>query len=130
MTAENSSEANTRRIKVRPNGAYKVEGGIPLVHKTQVVSEYGEPLTWHKVESYETMEEIHLCRCGETCNKPYCDGTHRKVGFDGTESAVTSTSETRQFNVNGGTHLVVKKDPMLCMESGFCGNRDQPKSKR
>ncbi|MGD2141109.1 MAG: CDGSH iron-sulfur domain-containing protein [Burkholderiales bacterium] len=25
---------------------------------------------------------IRLCRCGQSANKPYCDGTHRKAGFD------------------------------------------------
>lgn len=24
-----------------------------------------------------------FCRCGQSSNKPYCDGTHRKVGFEG-----------------------------------------------
>ena len=27
---------------------------------------------------------VALCRCGESANKPYCDGAHSKCGFDGT----------------------------------------------
>lgn len=27
--------------------------------------------------------KLFLCRCGQSKNKPYCDGTHTKVGFEG-----------------------------------------------
>jgi len=29
------------------------------------------------------VDAVYLCRCGGSTNKPYCDGTHRKIGFTG-----------------------------------------------
>ena len=29
-------------------------------------------------------EQMALCRCGQSGNKPFCDGTHLSVDFDGT----------------------------------------------
>ena len=33
--------------------------------------------------SSEHKEKAAFCRCGASNNKPYCDGTHAKVGFEG-----------------------------------------------
>jgi CDGSH-type Zn-finger protein len=33
-------------------------------------------------------ETVALCRCGASVNKPFCDGTHSKIGFDAAEKAV------------------------------------------
>jgi CDGSH-type Zn-finger protein/uncharacterized Fe-S cluster protein YjdI len=119
-------QPNTPKIVIRPNGPYKVLGNVPLVHKTQVVSEYGEPLAWKKDFVYPTDPEGYaLCRCGMSAEKPFCDGTHRRLGFDGTETADPGEIADRQEALPGGTHLIVKKDPTLCMESGFCGLRDK-----
>jgi CDGSH-type Zn-finger protein len=110
------------KITVRENGPYVVEGGVPLVRKSPVVSEHGEPMTWKKSDILTSDDRYTLCRCGHSSNKPFCDGTHRVEGFDGTETADTAPVASRQTDYPG-THIVVKNDTSLCIHSGFCGNR-------
>jgi len=52
-------EINKMKITIVNNGPYLSEGNIPLVKKTQVVSEYGEPLTWQTLEKSETPAESY-----------------------------------------------------------------------
>jgi len=79
-----------KKIVIIKDGPYHVSCGVPLVRKSQVVSEYGEPLTWKKEGVTECEGDYGLCRCGQSANKPFCDGTHRRVAFDGSEQADTS----------------------------------------
>jgi CDGSH-type Zn-finger protein len=124
MTANREGDTGkVQKIVIRPNGSYKVYGDIPLVRKTQVVSEYGEPLTWKKEEELKTEDPYSLCRCGHSGDKPFCDASHRRVGFDGTETADSGVTAERQVTYGAGTHIVVKSDESLCSESGFCANR-------
>jgi CDGSH-type Zn-finger protein len=74
--------SNIKKVEVRHNGSYVISGNIPLIMKTQVVSEYGEPLTWKKDGEIPADEPYYLCRCGQSGCKPFCDGTHRKINFD------------------------------------------------
>src|SRR5437868_13855741 len=64
------------KITVRSNGPYRVEGPVTLVDADG--NEYD--LTGKPAYS--------LCRCGGSVHKPFCDGTHSKVGFQAAESAV------------------------------------------
>ncbi|MGA9399157.1 MAG: CDGSH iron-sulfur domain-containing protein [Anaerolineaceae bacterium] len=108
------SNPNKKQITVRPNGPYQVEGALPLVHKTQIVSEYGEPLTWQKNETLHPAEEPYfLCRCGHSTDKPFCSGAHKTSGFDGTETTDSGLTVERQETYPGGIGIVVKSDASL-----------------
>ena len=120
---DNSPEQIEKKIIVRKNGAYIVRGNIPLVRKVQIVSECGEPLTWKTTGVIPTRRAYSLCRCGKSGDKPFCDKQHIKVGFDGTETADTEPTSTRQQVYPGSSSLLVRHDDYLCSESGFCGNR-------
>jgi CDGSH-type Zn-finger protein len=124
-TEKADSAVSRKRIVVRKDGPYIVEGDVPLVAKTQVVSELGEPLAWQKEGAIRVDEgEYHLCRCGRSSDQPFCDGAHRREGFDGTETADTGLTDARAMRLPRGTRMIVEMDPTLCMQSGFCGLRD------
>jgi CDGSH-type Zn-finger protein len=111
------------KIVIEKGGPYLVYGNVPLVRKTQVVSEYGEPLTWQKGETIEAGESYMLCRCGHSRNKPFCDMSHVDIDFQGTETADTRPTAERRQAYAGSTKLIVRHDDQLCAGSGFCGTR-------
>jgi CDGSH-type Zn-finger protein len=58
-------------VTVLKNGPYHITGGIELVGQD---IEFGEG---------SSREHYTLCRCGASENKPFCDGTHRNINFNG-----------------------------------------------
>jgi len=67
---EKPEEVNAETIiETAPNGPLMVYGNITIKDKE------GNPTQRHKVTAF--------CRCGTSANKPFCDGTHAKIGFVG-----------------------------------------------
>lgn len=115
--------ASDPKITVQAKGPYQVRGPVRLVRKEPIVSEHGEPLAWRPGEPIElSAAEYLLCRCGRSGNKPFCDGSHLRVGFDGAESAATEPSAERRRSYPG-PGLDLRDDESLCVHAGFCGNR-------
>jgi CDGSH-type Zn-finger protein len=69
-------------ITTRPNGPYLVKGPIRLVDAD------GKEFT---VQG----DTVALCRCGGSTNKPFCDGTHSKLGFQAAEKAVRAADQKK-----------------------------------
>ena len=68
-------------IKVRLNGPYLVEGDDVTV------------VDWNGA-SYEIAKRpFALCRCGGSASKPFCDGTHKRIGFAAAEAAVPGATD-------------------------------------
>src|SRR5580693_5041011 len=78
---------DTMKITVSENGPYLVTGSVPMARQTIVVDGAGNSIEWRQGEELETKASCALCRCGQSANKPYCDGSHARTGFDGTETA-------------------------------------------
>ena len=124
-----------QKIVVVKNGPYLVYGNVPLSRKKKIVSAQSDSIAWAKTEVLETEDTYALCRCGESGSKPFCDGTHARSGFDGTEAADTRLTTERIRIVPGsltaedgetileGAGIVVKRDGYLCMHAAFCVGR-------
>ena len=63
-------------IRVIPNGPYRLHGPAKITDPqgNEIVIEEGRA--------------VSLCRCGGSVTKPYCDGTHSRIGFQAAEAAV------------------------------------------
>lgn len=69
------------KISTKPNGPFRVEGPITLIDVDgKEIDLTGKPA-------------ISLCRCGASINKPFCDGTHSKIGFQAAEAAVAAENK-------------------------------------
>jgi CDGSH-type Zn-finger protein len=113
-----------RRITVAKDGPYLVTGSIPLVRLTIGVNAQGESVRWEKGETLPTREQYALCRCGASSKKPFCDATHARVGFDGTETAGREPYRD-QAKVFDGPALRLTDAERLCAFARFCDPHGQ-----
>ena len=58
------------KVTINPNGSIRVEGDF------EIVDSAGKPF------GLAGRTAIGLCRCGHSANKPFCDGSHNRVGFN------------------------------------------------
>jgi CDGSH-type Zn-finger protein len=116
---KNGPSEKVQKIKVTKNGPYVVSGGVPIQKQVITVDFEGTPIKWRASTRYPSQEKCTLCRCGQSKNKPYCDGTHVKVGFDGTETAGSETYLNKHQDVDGSALKLIDIEE-LCASARFC----------
>ncbi len=112
-------ETDGPRIAVTRNGPYVVRGGLPIVRRTIVVDEDGESVSWQSGEELPVRESCTVCRCGASDTKPYCDGSHAVIGFDGAETASLEAYENAAVAIEG-PRITLMDQVELCADARFC----------
>ena len=93
-------------IMCKENGPYIVKGL--------------DELTGPAGETIPAKPVMALCRCGGSANKPYCDGTHAKIGFSG--ERLTDGSDDRR-DTYAGKVITIHDNRGLCSHAGICTDR-------
>lgn len=128
------------KIKVSKNGPYLVSGSLPINEEKIECDSLGVPRKTVTGKKYPQSESCALCRCGHSQDKPFCDKTHLKINFEGTETADINEKYENEAEVINGPDLDLKDVPHLCAGLGFCHrgsdtwtsteNSDDPESKK
>ena len=132
-------ENTSPKITVTKNGPYLVTGNVPLMNMTIDCDGSDIPSRWLTAKKMKTPPTYALCRCGHSANKPFCDGNHGKVGFNGTEVSDNDPFDKMAKDIDGPT-LKLKDAEILCASARFChrggdiwqviGHTDQPEAKQ
>jgi CDGSH-type Zn-finger protein len=139
--ADSRATSSGIRIVVSKDGPYVVTGGPPVCIQTIIPNQEGMSWDWRAGPPLKTKtgEDYALCRCGHSSTAPFCDGTHQRIRFDGTETA-SRVPYARQAEQIDGPTLVLSDAEGLCAFARFCdpggkiwgliGQTDDPKARK
>ena len=104
------------KIKIIKDGPYYVTGNVPLSEK--IIVPEGKGYVYKEGRELPQAEEYYLCRCGKSKNAPFCDGSHVKTGFVGTETASRARYSDRAYLFEGPSLDLMDDD--RCAFARFC----------
>lgn len=105
------------KIKILPNGPYQVTALKNLTLEVNTPNQ-NNVLEGRVISTFDVQDEIHLCRCGQSKNAPFCDGSHLTAHFDGTETADRTDYLARSEVFEGDDMQLL--DDERCAFARFC----------
>ncbi len=108
-----------KKIIVSKDGPYLVSGNLLLDRQIIKCDENGDAASWVDGGQFPDQENYALCRCGHSKNKPYCDGTHQAIKFQGEETDSRQPYLKRSEKISGPELDLTDADE-LCASAGFC----------
>jgi CDGSH-type Zn-finger protein len=118
------TEQMSAKIQITKDGPYLVSGDLPLSEQWIATNAEGESLEYREGKKYPAQAQYALCRCGQSANKPFCDGSHKKVQFDGTETA-SREPYLKQAKTTEGPTMLLTDQENLCAFARFCDPKGQ-----
>lgn len=112
-------KSEEKKITIVKNGPCLVSGDIPLTVEIITNSKEGYSWDWKKGKPFKTESRYALCRCGASSNKPFCDGSHTRIKFDGKETASKIPYDKQAERLDGPT-MVLSDQENLCAFARFC----------
>jgi CDGSH-type Zn-finger protein len=88
----------------------------PAINGPYLVSQLSD-LRNSKGEAIGTQPVMLLCRCGGSSNKPFCDGTHMKIGFQSDKSPDRVPDRLDDY---AGKDITIHDNRGVCSHSGYC----------
>ncbi len=112
------------QVQITKDGPYVVAGNLPLSKQSIGTNRDGESVRWEQREQLSHEPNYALCRCGHSGSKPFCDGTHAKIGFDGREAA-SRQPYREQATITKGPAMSLTDAENLCAFARFCDAHGQ-----
>jgi CDGSH-type Zn-finger protein len=116
-TKDNQIEERPKLV-VLPNGPYLLINDNKPKTIENLQNSKGEPLS--------TIRGVSLCRCGASNNKPFCDGTHGKIGFSSENKDNTGEQTIKDKRKNYvGKEITIHDNRKICSHAAECVNQLQ-----
>lgn len=108
------------RIDILKDGPCKVSGSVPLVRVQITVDENGDAVGFRETHRYPEKERYLLCRCGQSQNKPFCDGAHIAAGYRDDTTAREMARFTDNAEGISGDGIELLDANTFCIGARFC----------